>query len=303
MAEVGAGWLKRRAQAADGIAMAPFSWLNRAARVAFGRRFPFVLCYHGVGTVEAADPASLFISRGLFAHHLDVISAQGYDVLPVGDLWRALDGGSPGHNVAAISFDDALVKTAREAIPETLARGMGATVFVPTGLMGRPHPDLPDERILSAPEIVELAKEGVEIGAHGVEHDWLEGMPYDEVLDQMRRSKAALEDLLGRAVTSMSYPYGAHDEQTERAAREAGFLVACGCSGPGPWSPHALPRNPVFASATTLRLRLKMAGLYGPVHRLVADSGPIGRWRARPHHLPHPYEPRVLPRQTQRTTA
>jgi peptidoglycan/xylan/chitin deacetylase (PgdA/CDA1 family) len=281
--------------------MPPFTWLNRAARVAFGRRFPFVLCYHGVGTLDVEDPASLFISRGLFAHHLDVIAEEGYELLNVGDLWRVLNGGSPAHNLAAITFDDALVKTAREAIPETLARGMACTVFVPSGLMGRPHPDLPEEQILSSGELVELAAEGVEIGAHSVDHVWLEGMPYDAVLDQMRRSRATLEDLLGRAVTSMAYPYGAHDEQTMKAAREAGFEVACGCSGPGPWDALALPRSPIYPSATTLRLRLKMAGLYGPVHSLVADSGPIGRWRSHPPHLPHPQERPVRPRQ--RTTA
>jgi hypothetical protein len=33
-----------------------------------------------------------------------------------------------------------------------------------------------------------------------------------------------------------------------------------------------------------------MAGLYGPVHRLVADNGPIGRWRASPAHASVPHE-------------
>lgn len=275
--------------------MSPLGWAYRATRVALGRRYPFVLCYHGVGTVPGGqDPAGLFISRGLFNHHLDVIEAEGYELVSVAKIWHAIAGGSSGYGLGSVSFDDALVKTAREAIPEMLARGMGCTIFVPTGLMGRPHPDVEGELILSAEELRELAGEGVEIGAHSVDHLWLPGMPYEEVLDQMRRSRATLEDLLGKPVTSMAYPYGGFDAQTIRAAAEAGFELACGCSGPGAWNALSLPRSPIFASATTLRLRLKMAGLYGPVHRLVADSGPIGRWRASPGHAAVPREQRQM---------
>lgn len=257
-----------------------------------------MLCYHGVGTVARGDdPADLFISRGLFGQHLDVIEREGYRAVTVSDLWHAMADGSSANGLGSISFDDALVKTAREAIPEMLERGMACTIFVPTGLMGRAHPDLHGELILSAAELKELAGEGVEIGAHTVDHLWLPGMPYVDALDQMRRSRATLEHLLGKPVTSMAYPYGAHDAETVRAAEEAGFEIACGCSGPAPWSPLSLPRSPIFSSATTLRLRLKMAGLYGPVHRLVSETGPVGRWRAKPPPQPAAREPRARPRE------
>jgi hypothetical protein len=38
----------------------------------------------------------------------------------------------------------------------------------------------------------------------------------------------------------------------------------------------------VHPSTTPLRIRLKIAGLYGPVHALVGDHGPIGRRRRAP---------------------
>jgi hypothetical protein len=67
----------------------------------------------------------------------------------------------------------------------------------------------------------------------------------------------------------MAYPFGALDERTVRAAGEAGYEIACACSGPGPWRALTIPREPVYATATPLRLQLKMAGLYGPAHALV----------------------------------
>jgi peptidoglycan/xylan/chitin deacetylase (PgdA/CDA1 family) len=94
----------------------------------------------------------------------------------------------------------------------------------------------------------------------------LPAVPRDKALDQLRRSRSYLEDLLERPVTSMAYPFGAFDAATIEAVEEAGYEIACGCSGPAPWDPFAIPREPIFPTITMLRLRLKMAGLFGPVH-------------------------------------
>jgi peptidoglycan/xylan/chitin deacetylase (PgdA/CDA1 family) len=244
-------------------------WLSLAAGTMLGRRYPFVLCYHGVGALPAnGDPHGLFVSQDLFVNHLDVIQHQGYKLLTVGDLSRLLRSGSNGAHSGSITFDDALVRTAREGVPILLERGIPSSMFVTTGLMGRPHPDLDGEMVMNAEEVVELAAAGVEIGAHSVDHTWLNRLEYDDVLDQLCRSKAVLEDLLGKPVTSMAYPYGQANAQTMRAAREAGYELACICSGPGPWQPLSFPREPIYASATPLRLRLKMAGLYGPAYAI-----------------------------------
>jgi peptidoglycan/xylan/chitin deacetylase (PgdA/CDA1 family) len=246
---------------------APHRWLALAAGTMLGRRYPFVLCYHGVGPTPAGgDPHGLFVSRELFGRHLDVIAGQHYRLLAVGDLWRLIQSGAEAGHSGSITFDDGLVRTAREAVPMLLERGIPCSMFVTTGLMGKPHPDLNGEMIMTPAEVLELAGMGVEIGAHSVDHAWLNDLSYGEVLDQLRRSKGVLEDLLGKPVTSMAYPYGRASEQTMRAAREAGYELACACAGPGPWEPFRVPREPIYATATPLRLRLKMAGLYGPAH-------------------------------------
>jgi peptidoglycan/xylan/chitin deacetylase (PgdA/CDA1 family) len=264
---------------------APLRWVSHAVGAGLGRRYPFVLCYHGVGEVAAADdPSGIFLSGELFARHLDVIADAGYELLTVSDLWRAVDSGPGALARGAISFDDGLVKTMRGAVAMLLDRGVPCSVYVPTGLMGRPHPDVNGELIASPEEIRELAQAGVEIGAHSVDHVALTGLGHDAALEQLRRSRATLEDLLGSPVKAMAYPFGAVDEQTMEVAEEAGYEVACAVSGAGPWRAMCLPREPVHASATPLRLRLKMAGLYGPVYAFVGDHGPLrgGRRRRTP---------------------
>ncbi len=260
------------------------AWLAQAGRIATGGRPPFALCYHGVGQVEPAqDPHGLFVSRELFEHHLDVIEARGYRLVSLSELWRLIERGE-GERHGAITFDDGLRRTVETAVPILRERGLASTMYLPSGLLGMRHPDLlGDERIIEREQVGELVGQGVEVGAHTVDHVKLTELGHGEAIEQMGRSKAELEDLLGRAVTSMAYPFGAIDDGVVQAARAAGYETACACSGPGPWRALTVPREPVFSSASDLRMSLKLAGLYGrpsPGGRTAAPSRPPLRLRS-----------------------
>lgn len=258
----------------------PVRWLGHVAGTAVGRRYPFVLCYHGVGSPKQdLDPHGIFLSTALFRQHVETIERQKYQLLSVSELWKRMRDGQGASGTGAITFDDGLTQTAENAIPMLIERGIPCSLFVPTGLIGRPHPDLAGESIVTRSQILDLDAAGVEIGTHGVDHVALSGLSREQALGQVTRSRATMEDLLGKAVTTMAYPFGAVDEQAMRVTEEAGYEIACGCSGPGPWEAMSLPREPIFATATPLRLRLKMAGLYGPAYALVGDRGPLHRQR------------------------
>ena len=94
--------------------------------------------------------------------------------------------------------------------------------------LGRPAVVRGSHRILAAPEVAELAAGGlIEIGAHTVTHARLTGLGAREQLREMTESKAALEALLERPVTSFAYPFGDHDPAAVRCAGDAGFSLAC----------------------------------------------------------------------------
>lgn len=81
-------------------------------------------------------------------------------------------------------------------------------------------------RTMSAEEIVSLALEGHEIGAHTMTHPILNTCD-DASLDwELRGSKSLLEKLIGREVTSLAYPNGDQDARVLRAVRTAGFQRA-----------------------------------------------------------------------------
>jgi len=95
--------------------------------------------------------------------------------------------------------------------------------------MGRMDDEI--SRALSPEEVVSLADGGlVEIGAHTVGHPVLSELTVDLQRHEIRQSKACLEEILGRSVTSFAYPFGtrsAYTEQTVAMVREAGFTSAC----------------------------------------------------------------------------
>ena len=114
---------------------------------------------------------------------------------------------------------------------------------------GLKRPTRAENRTLSAAEIVRLASGGlVEIGAHTVSHGALAALTPDAQRREIQGSKAALEDVLGKAVTLFSYPFGGPDavsDVTRRLVAEAGFAGAFATDFglAFPWSSRfAIPR-------------------------------------------------------------
>jgi len=86
----------------------------------------------------------------------------------------------------------------------------------------------PTHRTLSRNEVVRMAEGGlVEVGSHTVTHPLLATIPLTAQRNEIQRSKASLEELLGRPVTSFSYPHGSYTSETAAFVREAGFTCAC----------------------------------------------------------------------------
>jgi peptidoglycan/xylan/chitin deacetylase (PgdA/CDA1 family) len=86
----------------------------------------------------------------------------------------------------------------------------------------------PTHRALSPDEVGHLAAGGlVEIGAHAVTHPRLAELSVGAQREEIRCSRAHLEEVLNRPVTSFAYPHGSYTRETLAVVREAGFSSAC----------------------------------------------------------------------------
>ena len=87
-----------------------------------------------------------------------------------------------------------------------------------------------DCRPMTWEQLREMHADGMEIGSHGVWHNMLAKLSYDDMSDEVTASRQAIEHELRAPAQVLSYPVGgtdAYDESVIAAARTAGYKLAC----------------------------------------------------------------------------
>jgi peptidoglycan/xylan/chitin deacetylase (PgdA/CDA1 family) len=195
-----------------------------------------VLCYHSIHPVYNHASAT----PELFDEHVRWLTSH-CDIVPFSTVLERVGSDSGTRPTVAITFDDGYRDNYREALPILRRYGVPATFFITTGLIegdssviGRLHrlwgADPDEIEGLSWEEIFEMRDAGMEIGAHTVNHPNLQHISEDAVVEELSRSKEALENRLGHAVTSLAYPFGVprrhFSSRTMQLASSCGFLRA-----------------------------------------------------------------------------
>lgn len=181
-----------------------------------------ILTYHSIE--DGRGP--LFVSPDLFERHIEAILESGSVVLTVAQLAALLRDGRLPERAVAITFDDGFQSVAHNAAPLLIERGLTATVFCVAGRLGADNgwpsqpSHIPRRALASAGELADLARSGLEIGAHGFDHSPIVEDDTDLLHREVVDARAALEDAVGTSVVAFAFPYGV------RAAPSAGALVA-----------------------------------------------------------------------------
>jgi peptidoglycan/xylan/chitin deacetylase (PgdA/CDA1 family) len=113
-----------------------------ASVVARGVDRPLVLGYHRVveefGATAHVEMPSMLTSSRMFERHLDCIGRH-FTFVSLDDIGAHVTGGRRFDKpVAAVTFDDGYRDVYEHAFPILKRKGIPATVFVVTGLIGRP---------------------------------------------------------------------------------------------------------------------------------------------------------------------
>ena len=197
------------------------------------------LLFHGIGTPgRTLEPgeAPYWISTDRFERVLDQVQAAAHP-----DRIR-------------LSFDDGNASDHDIALPRLRARGLSADFFVLSGRIGQPGS-------LSAEQIRALAAVGMGIGSHGITHrDWRRIGAVD-LEAEVTGSRAVIEGILGRPVTTAGIPFGSYDARVLAALRRAGYEAACS-SDRGTMNPQAFlrPRTSVRAAMTEAEIAVILTG-------------------------------------------
>lgn len=178
----------------------------------------FALIYHDLAPRDERDSVGFpgpvagryKLDPGDFDRHLDAIAATGGEV----GLWEP--GRPDGGKRAVLTFDDggASAVTAAEALER---RGWRGHFFVTTGRVGTPG-------FLDAQAVRALVERGHAVGGHSHSHPTYFGrLGRAEQLDEWRRSREALGQLLGEAPAGASVPGGFFTPEVVETAAEAGY--------------------------------------------------------------------------------
>jgi len=113
------------------------------------------------------------------------------------------------NTLVSITFDDGYVSQLKMA--KTLVRlGIRATFFIITHLKsfeGKPLLTINEEYI------AELIEMGHEVGSHTAAHKVLTDLDHFELGEELKSSKKYLEDVTGKEVLGIAYPYGLYNFQ------------------------------------------------------------------------------------------
>lgn len=252
--------------------MNSWSALTPAARALRSRR-SLILSYHGVAESNArVDPEFLRVPPAAFRGQLEVLLGAGFQVVTVAELARRAAGGPPPPGLVALSFDDGMDDNHSELLPILLEYGVPATVYVTTGLIGRPNPWMAPgtSRMMTDDELLDLHAAGVELGAHTVTHPNMEELAYHDCLREMTESRDYLQRLTGERVSTFAYPFCKYGDDARAAAQAAGFDAAVTCQWRGSWRPFEMKRVMITAKDGPPSFALKLFELYGPLFHSAA---------------------------------
>lgn len=208
--------------------MTPTTQADLPAR---GRGAATIVMYHAVSS--PADPYT--VTPKAFREQMQLLS-QHFEMVRLGDIPDALRNGSHRRRRVAITFDDAFRDFRANAYPVLRELNIPATVFVPTGYLGRSNEwdaangSLPRRAIMTAAEIRTLHEEGlVDFGSHTVDHRSMAHLSLPEMRTQAEDSRRTLEDILSTPVRTFAYPYGQLDNysrETTAVLADAGYKLA-----------------------------------------------------------------------------
>lgn len=192
-----------------------------------------ILMYHRVATDGPPGLERFRVDPTLFDEQLSALGHYGYSTIGLTDGVEVLsERKSPAGKPIIITFDDGY-RDFLSALPSLQKYFFSATVFLVAARIGgfadwdRCYGEAAP--LLSWPEILEIAREGTELGCHSLTHRPMTEMNASDLQRDTWQAREILEFGLERSIKHFAYPYGAENELVRSMIDELGFSSAVSC--------------------------------------------------------------------------
>ncbi|MHA0289051.1 polysaccharide deacetylase family protein [Mycobacterium sp. C3-094] len=219
---------------------------------------PLVWMYHSIAEYDV-DPFEVTMHPHRFEKQMRWLRQRGLRGVSMRELLQAKSEGR-ARGLVGLTFDDGYQDFITTALPMLQRFGYTASIFVLAGRLGgtnewsRPGPE---KALLTAAEVRELDRSGMEVGSHGLQHVSLVKADDEQLNAEVIRSRDILAEVLGHEVGGFCYPYGYLDARVVGVARTAGYDYACAVKTSAEIGRYAIPRTLVHDRDTMWRLDAK----------------------------------------------
>jgi peptidoglycan/xylan/chitin deacetylase (PgdA/CDA1 family) len=229
-----------------------------------------VIYYHRVDD----EPHRSCVSRAAFAEQMRFLREEGFHLVPFSALRAHLDAGRPfPERTVSVTFDDGFADNYTNAFPVLARESVPATIFLTAAFIGGPELPVLRDRAGVPPldwqQVAEMARHGVEFGAHTLTHPSLPTLGDAELEREVVGSRALIVERTGLAADAFCYPRGEFDARVKEAVRAAGYRLACttlpGCVTPDT-HPYSLRRTFIARDDSLRDFAHKLAGSFDLLH-------------------------------------
>jgi peptidoglycan/xylan/chitin deacetylase (PgdA/CDA1 family) len=127
--------------------------------------------------------------------------------------------------MVTLSFDDAWASQYTNALPILKASGLPATFYFISEVIQN-NSNFPG--YMTPAMATTIANAGYEIADHTVTHPDLTTLSSTQVTNEITASRTYLQNLTGKPITDIAYPYGAVNTTVKNLVKQAGYTVARG---------------------------------------------------------------------------
>lgn len=197
------------------------SWGNVDINVA--SQIP-ILSYHNVQT-NPKKPSAYFISSVAFEKQIKHLKENGYHTVLPDDIYNHYTKGTTlPEKPIMLSFDDTR-KEHFNIVAQILEKyGYKGTFFIMTVAIGK-------KNYMTRSEIKMLSNRGHCIGHHTWDHQDLRKLPIKEWNTQIDKPKKKLEEIIGKEVQYLAYPFGLCNDYAVTELKKRNFKGAFQLSG------------------------------------------------------------------------
>jgi peptidoglycan/xylan/chitin deacetylase (PgdA/CDA1 family) len=233
-----------------------------------------ILTYHKI-----SDDFDWGITRqkvSQFERGIKFLHDLGYKAVPLEEIFKQTSGSiNEGGQKVVITFDDGYENAYLNAFPILQKYGFTAFIFIITGFVGKPNSwdfnfGRKRKRHLSWKQIKEMSEFGFGFGSHTVNHPDLTKIDPNWVEYELKKSKEALEDKLGKEVIFLSYPFGRYNRFVQEEAQRLGYKRAYTLVPKSKedgfqsrlwqdFQPFAVERTGIYLFDTPLTLKIKLS--------------------------------------------